>query len=96
LYDNLGKYRLAVEQYRKFLQVCRAIGDVHGEALAYNCMGVDFMKMAEQDDKFYEDAIEFHTKHKDIADVAGKFLAHINLGIIYNNKEDFEKASINH
>jgi len=24
-------------------------------------------------------------KHKEIADVAGKFLAHINLGIIYNN-----------
>jgi len=76
--------------------VCRAIGDVHGEALAYNCMGVDYMKLAEQDSKFYEEAIEFHTKHKDIADVAGKFLAHINLGIIYNNKEDFEKASINH
>lgn len=54
------------------------------------------MKIAETDAKFYEDAIEFHTKHKDIADVAGKFLAHINLGIIYNNQGDYEKASINH
>ena len=35
-------------------------------------------------------------KHKEIADVAGKFLAHINLGIIYNALGDFEKASINH
>lgn len=69
---------------------------MHGEALAYNCIGVDYMKIAETDAKFYEDAIEYHTKHKDIADVAGKFLAHINLGIIYNSQGDFEKASINH
>ena len=35
LYDNLGKYKMAVDSYKKFLQVCKAIGDVHGEALAY-------------------------------------------------------------
>ena len=34
-------------------------------------------------------------KHKEIADVAGKFLAHINLGIIYNQIGDYEKSSIN-
>jgi tetratricopeptide (TPR) repeat protein len=96
LYDNLAKYKKAVEEYKRFLQVCRAIGDVHGEALAYNCIGVDYMKLAEIDDKLYDEAIEYHSKHKDIADVAGKFLAHINLGIIYNNRGDYEKASINH
>jgi tetratricopeptide (TPR) repeat protein len=96
LYDNLGKYKLAVDQYKKFLQVCRAIGDVHGEALAYNCIGVDFMKMGEQDPKNYNEAIEYHQKHKEVADVAGKFLAHINLGIIYNSMGDHEKSSINH
>jgi len=42
------------------------------------------MKMGEQDPKFFNDAIEYHQKHKEVADVAGKFLAHINLGIIYN------------
>lgn len=47
LYDNLGKFKDAIGQYQKFLQVCRAIGDVHGEALAYNCIGVDFMKLGE-------------------------------------------------
>jgi hypothetical protein len=57
---------------------------VHGEALAYNCIGVDYMKMGELDSKNYAEAIEYHTKHKEVADVAGKFLAHINLGIIYN------------
>ena len=47
LYDNIGNYRKAVTHYDKFLKVCIAIGDSHGEALAYNCMGVDFHKMAE-------------------------------------------------
>ena len=96
LYDNLGKFKLAVDQYKKFLQVCKAIGDVHGEALAYNCVGVDYMKLGETEPKYYKDAIDFHTKHKEVADVAGKFLAHINLGIIYNATGDHEKSSINH
>jgi hypothetical protein len=76
--------------------VCKAIGDVHGEALAYNCIGVDFMKLAENEPHHFKDSIEYHLKHKEIADVAGKFLAHINLGIIYNGIGDNEKASINH
>jgi hypothetical protein len=76
--------------------VCRAIGDVHGEALAYNCIGVDYMKLGEANPSCYNDAIEFHSKHKEVADVAGKFLAHINLGIIYNSIGDHEKSSINH
>lgn len=96
LFDNLGKYQAAIDQYKKFLQVCKAIGDVHGEALAYNCIGVDYMKLGELDSKNYEDAIDYHTKHKEVADVAGKFLAHINLGIIYNATDDHEKSSINH
>jgi len=96
LYDNLGKFKEAIAQYQKFLQVCRAIGDVHGEALAYNCIGVDYMRLGELDTAFYNDAIQYHMKHKEIADVAGKFLAHINLGIIYNSVGDFEKSSINH
>ena len=36
LYDNLGKFKQAITHYKKFLHVCKAIGDVHGEALAYN------------------------------------------------------------
>ena len=54
------------------------------------------MKIAETEPDFYNEAIEFHQKHKEIADVAGKFLAHINLGIIYNSMGEHEKASINY
>lgn len=54
------------------------------------------MKLGEIDTIYMQDAIQYHMKHKEIADVAGKFLAHINLGIIYNALGDYEKASINH
>ena len=54
------------------------------------------MKLGETQPEHYKDAIDYHTKHKEVADVAGKFLAHINLGIIYNYIGDFEKSSINH
>jgi len=45
LYDNIQKYAKAVEYYEKFLQVCKSIGDSHGEALAYNCIGVDYQML---------------------------------------------------
>jgi len=54
------------------------------------------MKLGELDPNNYGEAINYHMKHKEIADVAGKFLAHINLGIIYNSIGEFEKSSINH
>jgi len=84
LFDNLGKFKKAVEFYKKFLQVCQS----HGEALAYNCIGVDYQKLGDENSKYYEQSVEFHMKHKEIADVAGKFLAHVNLGIIYNKMGD--------
>lgn len=62
-------------------------------------MGVDFHKMAEvePDNKvLWDNAIKYHNKHKEIADVAGKFLSHINLGIIYQNMGDIERSAINH
>jgi len=68
---------------------------VHGEALAYNCIGVNYMKLAETEPKYFHESIEYHQKHKEIADVAGKFLAHVNLGLVYNSLGDPEKASIN-
>ncbi|CAG9314723.1 unnamed protein product [Blepharisma stoltei] len=99
LYDNLGQYKKAISSYTQFLNVCQSIGDVHGEALANNCIGVDYTKMAEAEpgnNALWQEAINYHMKHKDIADVPGKFLAHINLGIIYSKLGDNERAAINH
>ncbi|OMJ94639.1 hypothetical protein SteCoe_2130 [Stentor coeruleus] len=99
LYDNMNNYTKAISSYEKFLTVCQSIGDSHGEALAYNCIGVDYHHMAELDPnktQFWDESINYHTKHKEIADVPGKFLAHINLGLLYNRLGDNERAAINH
>ena len=84
LQDNIGKYLSAIKQYQNFLVICKSIGDIHGEALAYNCIGVDYQLIAEEDSKYFHKAIEFHNKHEEIADVNGKFLACINLGLCYD------------
>lgn len=99
LYDNINNFTKAVAAYEKFLTVCQSIGDSHGEALAYNCIGVDYHHMAElepEKSNLWQESINYHTKHKEIADVPGKFLAHINLGLIYNRLGDNERAAINH
>lgn len=49
LYDNIKKYKKGIEFYQKFLQVCKSISDSHGEALAYNCIGVDYQLLGEKD-----------------------------------------------
>lgn len=97
LYDNLGNYHAAIQSYQQFLAICKSIGDTHGEALAYNCIGVDYQMLSEQDQlnpAWIRESINYHTKHKDIADVPGKFIAHINLGILYHRSGDVERASI--
>ena len=59
-------------------------------------MGVSYQKLAEEEPKNYKKAIEMHLKHKEIADISGKFISHVNLGIIYNQLGDQEKSNINH
>lgn len=38
----MGKLKEAIIHYKKFWAVCKEIGDTHGEALAYNCIGVNY------------------------------------------------------
>lgn len=98
LYDNLGFYSKAIKAYEKFLKVCKSIKDLNGEALAYNCIGVDYHKLAEGENnrELWEQAVRYHTWHRDIADTSGKFLAHINLGIVYDKLGEGEKSAVNH
>ena len=60
---------------------------------------MDYHKLGEQNpenEDLWEKAIYYHTLHKDIADIPGKFLAHVNLGLIYEKLEDENKTSVNH
>jgi hypothetical protein len=78
-----------------YLEVLNVVNLSLGEALAYNCVGVAYQKLGEKDKKFFKNAIEYHMKHKNIADIGGKFIAHVNLGIVYNELQEQDKAAIN-
>ncbi|CAM9435694.1 unnamed protein product, partial [Ectocarpus sp. 8 AP-2014] len=44
--DSMGQYPKALENYKKFLAVCKALKDPFIEGVCHNCMGVDYMLMA--------------------------------------------------
>ncbi|GLD93277.1 hypothetical protein PINS_up001869 [Pythium insidiosum] len=41
-------------------------------------------------------ALEFHRKHLEVADDAGKFVAHLNLGLTYGSLQDANEAARHH
>jgi len=94
LLDNMRDYRSAIKQYKKFLSICVRTNDVVGEALAYNSIAVGYQLIG--GDKSLRKAIEYHTKHRDMADIPGKFTAYCNLGIAYAALGQMDKAVYNH
>jgi len=89
--DNQGMHAEAMEKYRKLLSLCIASKNVQGEALAYNCLGIDAFKLGMQDD-----AIQYHNKHLELADQTGRLIAHTNLGIVFQAMGLPEHAAIHH
>ncbi len=48
LCDNMGRYAAAISAYRAYLAICVRNGDLVGEALACNCIGVDMLLSAKR------------------------------------------------
>jgi len=94
LNDNMRDYKNAIKQYKKFLSICLRTNDVVGEALAYNSIAVDYQLIGGE--KELKKSIEYHTKHRDMADIPGKFTAYCNLGIAYATLGQMDKAVYNH
>merc|ERR1711865_189375 len=62
-----------------------------GEGLAYNCLGINSFKL-----KNYDEAIQYHNKHLELADGTGRLIAHTNLGIVFQAMGLSEHAAIHH
>lgn len=60
--------------------------------MAYNCLGVDLQLLK----KDMNQAIECHNKHATLSDNHGKFVANINLGLIYDDTNEHSKAIVNY
>ena len=65
LHDNLKEYKKAIQQYKKFLSICLRTHDTVGEALAYNCIAVDYQLLGGEAN--LAKSVEYHTKHRDVA-----------------------------
>merc|ERR1719247_1564996 len=76
--DNAGQFREAMSKYKQFLALCITSKNVQGEALAYNCLGIDSFKVGDHDE-----SIQYHNKHLELADNTGRLIAHTNLGIVF-------------
>jgi tetratricopeptide (TPR) repeat protein len=89
--DNEGIYGEAIEKYKRFLSLCITSKNAQGEALAYNCLGIDTFKLGQ-----YDDSIQYHNKHLELADSTGRLIAHTNLGIVFQAMGLSEHAAIHH
>jgi len=59
-------------------------------------MGVACQKLGEKDPRFFKTSIEYHIKHSQIGDIAGKFISCVNLGIVHSALEEHDKAASYH
>jgi len=91
VYDNQGMYQEAIQKYKQFLSLCITSKNTQGEALAYNCLGIDTFKLSQ-----YDEAIQYHNKHLELADSTGRLIAHTNLGIVFQAMGLAEHAAIHH
>lgn len=89
--DNQGMHAEAVQKYKQFLSLCITSKNTQGEALAYSCLGIDCFKLGQ-----YDEAIQYHNKHLELADSTGRLIAHTNLGITFHAMGLIEHAAIHH
>jgi tetratricopeptide (TPR) repeat protein len=89
--DNQDMYHEAIQKYKQFLSLCITSKNTQGEALAYNCLGIDFFKVGQ-----YDESIQYHNKHLELADSTGRLIAHTNLGIVFQAMGLSEHAAIHH
>lgn len=80
LHDNMGDVSAALRCYKDLLRASLETGDVVGEALACNCIGVTLQM---QGPAKLAEALTYHQQHLAVADVPGKFIAHSNLGLSF-------------
>eukprot|EP00928_Gymnodinium_smaydae_P045820 TRINITY_DN304_c0_g1_i1.p1 TRINITY_DN304_c0_g1~~TRINITY_DN304_c0_g1_i1.p1 ORF type:complete len:430 (+),score=82.25 TRINITY_DN304_c0_g1_i1:129-1418(+) len=91
VYDNQGMHAEAIQKYKQFLALCITSKNTQGEALAYNCLGINTFKLGQ-----YDDSIQYHNKHLELADSTGRLIAHTNLGIVFQAMGLAEHAAIHH
>eukprot|EP01006_Ploeotia_vitrea_P009555 TRINITY_DN22760_c0_g1_i1.p1 TRINITY_DN22760_c0_g1~~TRINITY_DN22760_c0_g1_i1.p1 ORF type:complete len:434 (+),score=35.83 TRINITY_DN22760_c0_g1_i1:113-1414(+) len=89
--ETLGK---SVGYFQKYLNVCRRLNDLQGEAKALNCIGIAYQEIG--GNKNLHTALEYHRQHAEISDAAGIFIANTNMGLIHGLLQDWARAIEHH
>lgn len=109
LYDNAEDYYKAIDYYMLMLSISESTQHNMFIGLAANCIGVNYQllssgskqyvytgKFVDAQSRSLRLAVEYHTKHLEVADDAGKFIAHLNLGLTHGSLGDSNGAARHH
>ncbi|TMW63112.1 hypothetical protein Poli38472_002053 [Pythium oligandrum] len=109
IYDNVEDYTKAIECYLLVLSISESTQQKLFTALAANCIGVNYQlmscgtkeytytgKFVDAGNRHLQNALVYHQKHVEAGDDAGKFVAHLNLGLTYGSLGDPNEAARHH
>ncbi|TYZ63765.1 hypothetical protein PybrP1_004909 [[Pythium] brassicae (nom. inval.)] len=108
-YDNVEEFTKAIDCYLLVLSISESTQHKVFTGLAANCIGVNYQLLAAASREFVytgsfvdagsrslQSALVYHRKHLDVADDAGKFVAHLNLGLAHGSLGDPNEAARHH
>lgn len=108
-YDNVEEYSKAIDCYMLVLSISESTQHKIFMGLAANCIGVNYQlmssaareyvytgKFVDANNRNLQNALVYHQKHLNVADDAGKFVAHLNLGLTYGSLSDPNEAARHH
>lgn len=108
-YDNVEEYAKAIDCYMLVLSISESTQHKVFIGLAANCIGVNHQllssasrefvytgKFVDTKSKHLQSALVYHQKHLEVADDAGKFVAHMNLGLVHGSLGDPNEAARHH
>jgi tetratricopeptide (TPR) repeat protein len=109
IYDNVEDYPKAIDCYLLVLSISESTQQKLFTALAANCIGVDYQllssaskeysytgKFVDSGNRLLQSAVTYHEKHLADADDAGKFVAHLNLGLTFGSLDEPNEAAKHH
>ncbi|KAL0481490.1 tetratricopeptide repeat protein [Acrasis kona] len=93
-YEELNDSSRAIKHYKRFFAIAQELGDGVGTSLALNCLGVCHHRLKGMEN--LKVALDYHSKHWEVADVQGKIVAHINIGLVYQKLGQIDQATENY
>ncbi len=91
VYDSQGRWEDAIAQYEQSLEICRSLGDRHGEGQTLSNLGEVYQSQGRWEDAIaqYEQSLEIN---RSLGDRHGEGQSLSNLGMVYQSQGRWEDA----